>query len=104
MSQRTRRPYLEGSQSRSEGEGGCGGGRDGGRDGWALDVDVDVDVDVPLELVGEVAGARAVAEAGHVEGGAASARHGGGAVFSRMWGQKGALDEAGGAVEREGRW
>ena len=67
-------------------------------------MDVDVDVDVPLELVGEVAGARAVAEAGHVEGGAASARHGGGAVFSRVRGQKGALDEAGGAVEREGRW
>ena len=62
-----------------------------------------MDVDVPLELVGEVAGARAVAEAGHVEGSAASARHGGGAVFSRMRGQKGALDEAGGAIEREGR-
>lgn len=60
--------------------------------------------DVPFEFICEVARARALAEAGHVEGGAASARHGGGAVFSRMWGQKGALDEAGGAVEREGRW
>jgi len=35
-----------------------------------------LDVDVPLEFVREVARARAVAEAGHVEGGAA-ARHGG---------------------------
>jgi hypothetical protein len=60
---------------------------------------MDVDVDVPFELVGEVAGARAVAEAGHVEGGAASARHGG-AVFSRVRVQRGALDETGGAVER----
>jgi hypothetical protein len=58
-----------------------------------------MDVDVPFELVGEVAGARAVAEAGHVEGGAASARHGG-AVFSRVRVQRGALDETGGAVER----
>jgi hypothetical protein len=40
-----------------------------------------------------------VAEAGHVEGGAASARHGG-AVFSRVRVQRGALDETGGAVER----
>lgn len=31
--------------------------------------------DVPFELVGEVAGAGAVAEAGDVERGAASARH-----------------------------
>jgi hypothetical protein len=35
--------------------------------------------DVPFELVGEVAGAGAVAEAGDVERGAASARHVGGA-------------------------
>lgn len=32
--------------------------------------------DVPFELVGEVARASALAEAGHVEGGAAAARHG----------------------------
>lgn len=42
-----------------------------------MDVGVDVgvgEVDIPFELVGEVASAGAVAEAGHVKGGAA-ARH-----------------------------
>lgn len=38
------------------------------------------DVDVPFELVCEVAGAGAVAEAGDVEGSAASARHGGAVI------------------------
>lgn len=35
----------------------------------------DVGGDVPFEFVGKVARARALAEAGHVEGGAAAARH-----------------------------
>ena len=37
-----------------------------------------LDVDVPLEFVREVARASAVAEAGHVKGGAAARRHGDG--------------------------
>lgn len=40
-------------------------------------------VDIPFELEGEVAGASAVAEARHVQGGSATARHDGDAVVRR---------------------
>ena len=42
--------------------------------------------DVPFEFICEIARARALAEAGHVEGGAAAARHVGGGVVSEMGG------------------
>ena len=41
--------------------------------------------DVPFELVGEVASAGAVAEAGDVESGTASARHDGAGIRTGMW-------------------
>ena len=102
MSQRTRRPYLEAGQRPEVIYAYAAAGEMALHVDVGVGVDVDVDMDVPFELVGEVAGARAVAEARHVEGGAASARHGG-AVFSRTRVQKGALDETGGGGEREGR-
>lgn len=49
--------------------------------------------DVPFELVGEVAGASALAKAGHVEGGAAAARH-----VGVWWSERGGWDGVGGAV------
>jgi len=56
--------------------------------------------DVPFEFICEIARARALAEAGHVEGGAAAARHvDGGGV-----GEKGGVMAVGGECSGGGGW